>query len=117
MVPDVIELDELRTGERREGSFFSIFILFEKVSTGVTLAVSNYAIGLSGFESYYGTDTQPKSAILTLRLLVGVIPTFILLISWVACYFYPITKKLHSETVKQLILARDLDKRLVNNKQ
>jgi glycoside/pentoside/hexuronide:cation symporter, GPH family len=40
MIPDVVEMDELQTGERREGSFFSIFIFAEKVSTGICLAFS-----------------------------------------------------------------------------
>lgn len=115
MVPDVVEFDELKTGERREGSFFSIFIFGEKLATGITLALSNYALGLAGFDSDLGTEFQPKSAIVTLRLLVGVLPIVFLVISWVACFFYPITKKLHSDTLKQLLLVRDLENKAIIN--
>ena len=31
MLPDVIELDEALTGQRREGVFYSVFLIVEKV--------------------------------------------------------------------------------------
>ena len=112
MVPDVVEYDELRTGERREGSYFSIFIFCEKLATGITLAFSNYLLGFIGFDASLGVNAQPTSAIIALRLLVGVLPSIVLVISWIACFLYPITKQKHAETLKQLLLLRD--NKLVN---
>jgi Na+/melibiose symporter-like transporter len=42
MLPDVIEVDELMTNERREGAFFSIFMVLEKVNalSSLTLTTS-----------------------------------------------------------------------------
>jgi GPH family glycoside/pentoside/hexuronide:cation symporter len=40
MIPDIIELDELRTGQRREGLYFALYVFFEKLGLGVALALS-----------------------------------------------------------------------------
>jgi glycoside/pentoside/hexuronide:cation symporter, GPH family len=34
MLPDVMSLDELQHGQRREGLFYSFFVFFEKVGLG-----------------------------------------------------------------------------------
>ena len=107
MVPDVIELDELQTGERREGSFFSIFIFCEKLASGLTLAFSNYLLGGLGYEASLGSN-QPPPVITAMRILVGVCPCLILLISWIACYFYPISRSSHQDTLKSIEKARKI---------
>ena len=35
MVPDIIEFDQLQTGERREGSYYAFASFFQKLATGV----------------------------------------------------------------------------------
>jgi len=35
MLPDIVEQDELRTGKRREGVYYSLFILFQKIGLAV----------------------------------------------------------------------------------
>jgi len=37
MIPDIIETDELKTGERREGSFYAFASFFQKLGTGVAI--------------------------------------------------------------------------------
>lgn len=41
MLPDIIEDDELRTGQRREGSYYALISFFQKLGTGAAL----WAIG------------------------------------------------------------------------
>lgn len=104
MVPDIIEIDELKTGERREGLYFSIFIFCEKLSLGISLAISSYILGLSGFDAQL--STQSENVLLSLRLLVGTFPCIVLILSWIACFFYPITKQKHLETLEKLEFIR-----------
>ncbi|MBE9151691.1 MFS transporter, partial [Coleofasciculus sp. LEGE 07092] len=49
MMPDVIELDELNTGKRREGIFYGFMVLLQKVGLAVGLFVVGQALELSGF--------------------------------------------------------------------
>ena len=105
MFPDVIETDELETGERREGQFFSFFIFFQKVGLAVSLALSNYLLAASGFKSSDEENpvvVQPDSAIIVLKLIVSFIPVFVFVLSYIPLYFYPITKSSHKETVRAL---------------
>merc|ERR1711871_1312104 len=41
MLPDVIEADELRTGQRREGIFFGFFTIFLKLAVTLALTITN----------------------------------------------------------------------------
>jgi len=111
MVPDVVEYDELKTGQRREGSFFSIFIFCEKLATGITLAASNYTLGFMGFDASLGVGNQPDKVLWSIRILVGILPCIMLFISWIACAFYPITKKKHTDILKKLLLTRSNSKK------
>ena len=105
MIPDVIELDELNTGQRREGIFYSFMVLLQKF--GLALALFFVGIGLewSGFiERVPGgpIPNQPDSALMAIRIAVAPLPTIFLAISLVLAYFYPITQEYHAEIVAQL---------------
>ncbi|KAF2077932.1 hypothetical protein CYY_000733 [Polysphondylium violaceum] len=115
MLPDVVELDELKTGERREGLFYSLFLFFQKLGLSVGLAVSNFALGLAGYEAPQvvdGTDglsteiidnnVENPDVIKALRYLVGVVPSIIVFFSFIAVFFYPISKNSHSH-IKELL--------------
>ncbi|EGG23475.1 hypothetical protein DFA_05608 [Cavenderia fasciculata] len=119
MLPDVVELDELKTGERREGIFYSLFLFFQKMGLSVGLAGSNLILNFSGYEapeeiSKDGLSTEiidnnyeSDSVILALRLLVSAVPAVIVLFSFVAIFFYPITKESHNETRELLKRKRE----------
>ncbi|GAM24504.1 hypothetical protein SAMD00019534_076790 [Acytostelium subglobosum LB1] len=108
MLPDVIELDELKTGERREGLFCSLFLFFQKLGLSVGLAVSNFVLSAAGYTAPASVDgdsneiidnnKENASVVFALRMLVSVVPTVIVLFSFVAVFFYPITKESHNQT-------------------
>jgi len=100
MVPDVIELDELQTGQRREGIFYGFMVLLQKFGLALALFVVGIVLKTAGFiESQSGQPlpTQPESALLAIRLAIGPIPTIALIGGLVLAYFYPITQELHQE--------------------
>ncbi|MDQ8197052.1 MFS transporter [Pelagicoccus enzymogenes] len=51
MVADVCDLDELETGERREGMFGSIFWWVVKLGMALALALSGFLLNVTGFDA------------------------------------------------------------------
>lgn len=114
MLPDVVDEDEWKTGNRREGDYYSIFLVFQKVGLGIATAASSLALGIAGYispdeQGAPDADHQPESVILTLKLLVGFVPFVMLVISVATMYFYPITRQRHEEIVKDLKSRRRLE--------
>ena len=105
MIPDIIEYDELETGQRREGSFYAFASFFQKLGTGAALWAMGQALALSGYITP-GTSgdlpVQPESAVMAIQLFMGLIPAILLAISVVFAWRYPITRDRHRELREQL---------------
>lgn len=110
MLPDVIELDELRSGMRREGLFYSFFVFFEKVGLGLCLASNSLALGAAGYKASDDPNdlSEPQPVLWTLRASCGAIPGALLLAATVLVYFFPITKSSHT-TTSQAVLQKRLE--------
>jgi GPH family glycoside/pentoside/hexuronide:cation symporter len=109
MLPDVIELDELQTGRRREGVFYGVFVFLQKLGLSLGLFISAQVLGAAGYlQSIPGQPppVQPESALFAIRVLVGPAGAAILLLSFVAVYLYPITKARHGEIQSELAARR-----------
>ncbi len=91
MLADVVDHDELHTGERREGSFSSIFSWLMKVAMSIGFGISGPLLEMTGFDAAMG-EQQPDEVLLRMRIAMVVIPslTCIFLI-WILCQ-YPINK-------------------------
>lgn len=100
MVPDVIELDELQTGQRREGIFYGLISLLQKIGRGLGLFLVGQALEWSG---YQGTlDVQPESALQAIRIAIGPLPAIYLILGLILAYFYPLTREVHAEILLKL---------------
>lgn len=105
MIPDVIELDELKTGQRREGIFYGFMVLLQKVGLAIGLFLVGQALQWSGFAKTVAGQplpTQPPAALFAIRLMIGPIPTLVLLVGLGLAYFYPLTREVHAEILMQL---------------
>ena len=82
-VPDVVEVDEYVNGTRREGAYYGITQFMYKTANGVSLAIVSAILGTFGYkESMDGAIIeQPASALLAVRIVLGVLPGVIFLIS------------------------------------
>eukprot|EP01062_Namystynia_karyoxenos_P035260 TRINITY_DN25849_c4_g1_i2.p1 TRINITY_DN25849_c4_g1~~TRINITY_DN25849_c4_g1_i2.p1 ORF type:complete len:806 (+),score=202.01 TRINITY_DN25849_c4_g1_i2:92-2509(+) len=119
MLPDVIEEDELRTGQRREGIFFGFFTIFLKLAVTAALALTNVVLGAAGYEEPKSTcgstnstadrlpDTQPERVVNVLRLLVGPVPCIFFAIALFCAWKYPITRECHEAMLEQLAAKRE----------
>ncbi|QLE59162.1 MFS transporter [Nostoc sp. TCL26-01] len=106
MIPDVIELDELQTGQRREGIFYGFMVLLQKFGLAFGLFLVGNALQASGFrEAVAGQTTlptQPESALTAIRIAVGPLPTICLICGLFLTYFYPITREIHADILLKL---------------
>lgn len=112
MVPDVIELDELNTGKRREGIFYGFMVLLQKFGLALGLFLVGIALKAAGFvESVAGQPIpeQPESALLAIRIAISPLPAFFLLCGLVLAYFYPITQEVHGAIRLKLQARKDSD--------
>ncbi len=110
MLPDVVELDELQSGRRREGVFYSFMSLLQKLGLAFGLFLVGIALEWAGFvESTPGgpIPVQPESALLAIRIAIGPLPTIALIVSLVLVWFYPITREKHAQIRSQLEARRE----------
>lgn len=105
MLPDVVDVDELKTGLRREGIYYGFFVFLQKLGISLGLAISNLIFDAAGYinavpgEAY---PVQPASVQLALRLFISFVPAVILLLSFPIVYKYPITRQRHAEIRAEL---------------
>jgi len=105
MLPDVIDVDELKTGERREGLFFGVFVFFKKLGLAVCVTISNSVLADSGYinpttENPY--PRQPYEVKQALRAMVGIVPVGLLILSFIISIFYNLPEDKHLEIRKEL---------------
>jgi glycoside/pentoside/hexuronide:cation symporter, GPH family len=104
ILPDGIEWEELRTGSRREGFFFGVVSLLNKVGTSVAVPWVALVLAASGFAESRGADQLPGT-LTALRLLVGLVPAVLLAIGVAAAAAYPLSKDRH-ERIQRLLELR-----------
>jgi GPH family glycoside/pentoside/hexuronide:cation symporter len=100
MLPDVIDLDELNTGKRREGFFYAFMVLLQKVGLAAGLFAVGQALEHSGYNG--ALTVQPPAAIEAIRWSIGPLPTVFLILGVILAYFYPITQAYHEEILLKL---------------
>jgi GPH family glycoside/pentoside/hexuronide:cation symporter len=99
MVPDVVEVDEAQTGERREGLYFGIWSFIGKLTGALGIAVSGWALSLFGYQE---GAVQTATALLGIRLFFCLIPALILIASTPFLFRYPITRESHASLVSRM---------------
>lgn len=106
MMPDVIELDELETGQRREGMFYGFMVLLQKLGLALGLFLVGLGLQAAGFNESLPAAAQPDSARFAIRLMIGPVPTLILICGMLLTWFYPITREKHEQTLALLAARR-----------
>ncbi|MEL7486796.1 MAG: MFS transporter, partial [Pseudomonadota bacterium] len=101
MMADVVDLDELKTHERREGMFGSIYWWVVKLGQGVALAAGGLLLNLTGFNVDLGGDQTERTFVL-LRLLDAGIPIAGSLVAIWAVFTFGITQDKAREVRREL---------------
>jgi Na+/melibiose symporter-like transporter len=116
ILPDLPDVDELRTGERREGIFGALITLMRKLSSAVGIFIVSNVLALAGYvrpvqqivDGGVRLVDQPQSAsfILALRLIFALLPAVLLSIAIVIAARYPLTGAVHARLNRVLSSRR-----------
>ena len=104
MIADVVDLDELTTGERREGMFGSVFWWMVKLGQSGAILVGGFLIYSTGLDASLGAN-QPEGTIFWLRFYDAFVPLAASAVAIYAVYRYPVTER------SALAVRRELERR------
>lgn len=111
----VADEDELRSGVRREGAFFGVNALITKPAQSVAIALIPAILETTRFvtrQSQGGAmlRDQPASAVIGIRMLVGLIPGIAMFVGALILALYPLRGR-RLEEMKEKVLALHAEKR------
>jgi GPH family glycoside/pentoside/hexuronide:cation symporter len=92
MIADVCDLDELETGERREGMFGSIYWWMVKLGMALAFGLSGYLLNATGFIVDLG-GAQSSDTFFWMKVVDVVLPTIASLIAIIAVASFKITEE------------------------
>ncbi len=104
ILPDAIEWDELHTGQRHEGAFYSLVTLAQKVASWLVLTSLPLLLKSAGYVP--GAAAQPASALSAIRVLMGGAPAALLTIGILFALSYPLSRERHADIRRQLAERR-----------
>lgn len=101
MMADVVDMDELKTNQRREGMFGSIYWWVVKLGMAAALAGGGFLLNATGFDVALGGD-QSERTIVLLRLFDAFVPVVASGIAIWAVATFGITKEKAREIRREL---------------
>ena len=104
MTADVIDLDELNSGQRREGIFGAIYWWMVKFGFAIAGGLSGAIFSVIGFDT--ALEVQPESAIIGLRLFFSGLPILGTVIAMLIMRNYDISEERANEIKAQLKIKR-----------
>jgi GPH family glycoside/pentoside/hexuronide:cation symporter len=108
IIPDAIEWDELQTGERHEGMFYSLITLAQKVASSVAIPLVLLLLEITGYVP--NSATQSPQALLGIRIVVGPIPAVLLGLGITFAFLYPLDREEYDQVRQKLTLRRVQEK-------
>jgi GPH family glycoside/pentoside/hexuronide:cation symporter len=91
---DVIDYDELLTGERREGQYIGLWSIAKKLAAAVGVGAGLSILGLVGYTPNVEQSAQVQ---FTLRTLYALVPSICNFIAFFIALAYPISSSIHQE--------------------
>ena len=94
MLGEVVDEDDLETGERREGIYYGLFMFVRKLAGALAVWLALTLLGVLGYER-----DQPanEATLMATRWLTSIVPAaFLVLAAWVA-RGYQLTRERHAE--------------------
>jgi GPH family glycoside/pentoside/hexuronide:cation symporter len=104
---DVIDYDELITGERREGQYIGLWSIAKKAAAALGVGIGLAVLGMAG---YTPNVAQTEQVNLTLRILYALVPSICNLIAFGIAWAYPINSRIHNEIRTAIEKRRNGDK-------
>ncbi|MCJ7586068.1 MAG: MFS transporter [Anaerolineales bacterium] len=102
MVADVIDLDEYKTGDRREGVFFGVWEFFRKFAHNIAIWLVMQILALIGYVQQTQQTPQVENGI---RLMFALLPMFFYFTGAVVISFFNYNKE-EVEKVQQMLRSK-----------
>jgi Na+/melibiose symporter-like transporter len=113
--PDIPDVDELKTGRRREGMYMALVTFMRKLSSAGAIFIVSMILALTGYLPPLEVVTdgvvqiveqeQPASFILGLRMVFALAPIVLLALALLAASRYPLTTEVH-QRLSEVLKAR-----------
>lgn len=103
ILADVIDWDELETGERKEGTYYSGYALLYKGSSGIMAMLAGWALAASGFEP---NQVQSEDTQYVIRSLMTLVPGGCTLFGLFILSRFRLTESAHADVQAQLEARR-----------
>jgi GPH family glycoside/pentoside/hexuronide:cation symporter len=96
MVPDAVEYDAIKTGERKEGAYYGIWTFIAKVGQSLSVFLSGIILSAGG---YIADAMQSASSLFAIRILIGPLPAAIFIAAAILVQFYPLDEKAYNALI------------------
>lgn len=100
MIPEAVDADELKTGERREGMFSAVYGWTYKLGAALAMLLSGYVLQWTGFDA--NAAEQTPEAVFWLRFSFTWLAAISLAVTVLLVLTYPITEQKAYEIRRQL---------------
>ena len=100
---DVIDYDELLTGQRREGQYIGLWSISKKLAAAVGIGAGLAILGMAG---YTPNTEQSEEVLLALRVLYALVPSVCNLLGVLIALAYPISDSIHGEIRDAIALRK-----------
>ena len=94
MLGEVVDEDDLASGERREGVYNGAFMFVRKLGGSLAVAIALAILGGLGFDK---DQQQSETVLMAIRLLTSVVPALFLALSLYFAWGYPLTRARHAQ--------------------
>lgn len=108
IIPDAVEWDELQTGKRHEGMFYSLVTLIKKAASSLAIPLVLLILEFTGYVP--ASPQQPEAAVLGIRVAVGPIPALLLCLGILFAAVYPLDRERHAAIRAELEARRAVSK-------
>lgn len=97
MLPDVIEVDAVQTGNRKEGAYYGMWTFFSKIGVALAAALTGAFLSLANFVP--NLADQSSTTIFTIRLLIGPIPAVVFIAGILLIQRYPLDEETYNTII------------------
>ncbi len=104
MIADVVEVDEFRTGKRREGFYSGAVMFSQQIASALAMWLAGAILGWIG---YVPDQEQTPTCLLGLRLAYAAGTTLFLLMSFGFCWGLPMTRERHEALREAIRLKKE----------
>ena len=99
MLPDVVDIDEIKTGKKREGIFSGIMTFFMKLANSIAIFLIGLILEFSG---YVANEVQSETTMTVIKWTMVLAPGIFVVMALIATVLYPYSREDHKKFRQQI---------------